>query len=206
MVTSTPSENLSLHLYEYQNKNFNIETLKTLILHARFLQKSVFSSIPSSNILYPNPCLFVPQSTPPPPSSSIRPSAWSSLSSFLPSFVRLPVCSVYSHAHVRPAVSGQPAPGLPVRPSPIILLVRLVPPFILPPARSFVRLSRPSNILHCNENPTYVFLFWEKRGLSPNFHIHVSVSDLYSTSIGLHISSSRIGRLIVEIYKSLTAA
>ena len=35
MVTSTPSENLSLHLYESQNKNFNFGTLKTLILHAR---------------------------------------------------------------------------------------------------------------------------------------------------------------------------
>jgi hypothetical protein len=35
MVTSTPSENLSLHLYEYQNKNLNFDTLKTLILHAR---------------------------------------------------------------------------------------------------------------------------------------------------------------------------
>jgi hypothetical protein len=27
--------------------------------------------------------------------------------------------------------------------------------------------------------PIYAFLFWELRGLSPNFHIHVSVSDLY---------------------------
>jgi hypothetical protein len=33
--------------------------------------------------------------------------------------------------------------------------------------------------LHCNENPIYVFLFLELRGLSPNFHIHVSVSDLH---------------------------
>ncbi len=33
--------------------------------------------------------------------------------------------------------------------------------------------------LHCNKNPIYVFLFWKLRGLSPNFHIHVSVSDLY---------------------------
>jgi hypothetical protein len=32
---------------------------------------------------------------------------------------------------------------------------------------------------HYNENPIYVFLFWELRGLSPNFHIHVSMSDLY---------------------------
>jgi hypothetical protein len=36
-------------------------------------------------------------------------------------------------------------------------------------------------ILHCKENPIYVFFFWELRGLSPNFHIHVSVSDLYIT-------------------------
>ena len=28
----------------------------------------------------------------------------------------------------------------------------------------------------------------EYRGLSPNFHIHVSVSDLYIPSIGPHIS------------------
>jgi hypothetical protein len=41
--------------------------------------------------------------------------------------------------------------------------------------------------------------FWELRGLSPNFHIHVSVSDLYIPRIGPHISRSRIGRLIVEI-------
>ncbi len=60
--------------------------------------------------------------------------------------------------------------------------------------------------IHCNENPTYVFLFWERRGLSPNFHIHVSVSDLYSPRIGLHISSSIIGRSVVGIYKSLTDA
>jgi hypothetical protein len=35
MVTSTPLENLSLLLYEPQNKNFNLGTTKTLILHAR---------------------------------------------------------------------------------------------------------------------------------------------------------------------------
>ncbi len=34
--------------------------------------------------------------------------------------------------------------------------------------------------MHCKENPIYVFLFWELRGLSPNFHIHLSVSDLYT--------------------------
>ncbi len=38
-------------------------------------------------------------------------------------------------------------------------------------------------------------------GLSPNFHIHVSVGDLYNPRIGPHISCSRIGRPILEIYK-----
>jgi hypothetical protein len=33
--------------------------------------------------------------------------------------------------------------------------------------------------IHCNKNPIYIFLFWKLRGLSPNFHIHVSVSDLH---------------------------
>ncbi len=35
------------------------------------------------------------------------------------------------------------------------------------------------------------------------FHIHVSVSDLNVPRIGPHISCSRIGRLIMGIYKSL---
>jgi hypothetical protein len=42
--------------------------------------------------------------------------------------------------------------------------------------------------LHCNENAIYIFLFWELRGLSPNFHIHVSVGDLYILRIRPHIS------------------
>jgi hypothetical protein len=33
---------------------------------------------------------------------------------------------------------------------------------------------------HCNENPIYVFLFWDFRGLSPNFHIHVPQRVIYS--------------------------
>ncbi len=39
----------------------------------------------------------------------------------------------------------------------------------------------------CNENPIYLFPEKEMRGLSPNFHIHVSVSDLYIPRIGPHI-------------------
>jgi len=40
---------------------------------------------------------------------------------------------------------------------------------------------------HCNEKPIYVFPEKELRGLSPNFHIHVPVSDLYIPRIGSHI-------------------
>ncbi len=57
---------------------------------------------------------------------------------------------------------------------------------------------------HCNENPIYVFLSWELRGLSPTFHINVSVSYLFIPRISPHTSCSRIGRSIVGIYKSLT--
>ncbi len=45
---------------------------------------------------------------------------------------------------------------------------------------------------HCNENPIHVFLFWELRGLSPNFHIHVSVRDLYIPRIGQYIWLQKI--------------
>ncbi len=61
-----------------------------------------------------------------------------------------------------------------------------------------------SNSLHCNENYIYVFLFWKLRGLNPNFHIHMSVRNLYIPKIGPHISCRRMGRSIVGIYKSLT--
>ncbi len=42
-------------------------------------------------------------------------------------------------------------------------------------------------MLHCNENPIYVFLFWELHSLTPNFHIHVSVRDLFIPRIDPHI-------------------
>ncbi len=49
-----------------------------------------------------------------------------------------------------------------------------------------------------------IFPEMKLHGLSPDSYIHVSMSDLYSPRIGLHISSSRIGRPIVEIYNSLS--
>jgi hypothetical protein len=60
-------------------------------------------------------------------------------------------------------------------------------------------LARP-----CNENPIYVFLFWELRSLRSSFHIHVSVSDSYIPRIGPHIFFCKKGKSIVGLYKSLT--
>jgi hypothetical protein len=38
--------------------------------------------------------------------------------------------------------------------------------------------------MHCKQDPMYVFPEMKLRCLVPNFHIHVSVSDLYITMIG----------------------
>jgi hypothetical protein len=38
--------------------------------------------------------------------------------------------------------------------------------------------------VHCKEILVYIFPEKELRGLGPNFHIHVSVSDLYIPTIG----------------------
>jgi hypothetical protein len=37
---------------------------------------------------------------------------------------------------------------------------------------------------HCKEDPNYEFPEIKLRGLSPNFYIHISVSDLYIPTIG----------------------
>jgi hypothetical protein len=50
-------------------------------------------------------------------------------------------------------------------------------------------------------------LFWELRGLSPNFHIHVSVSDLYIPRIGPHTylpAEEQADRLWGYIHRSQT--
>jgi hypothetical protein len=49
-----------------------------------------------------------------------------------------------------------------------------------------------------------IFPHKEYRGLSPNFHIHASVSDLYISTIGLPILLEKICRPILGLCKSLT--
>ena len=73
------------------------------------------------------------------------------------------------------------------------------------PAHQVGKTTYVYSTVHCNENPIYVFLFWELRGLSPNFHIHVSLNDLYLVPGSVHIfGCSKIDRPILEIYKSFT--
>jgi hypothetical protein len=57
------------------------------------------------------------------------------------------------------------------------------------PPRNKLQCASSQARPHWNENPIYIFLFWELRGLRPNFnfHSHVSVSDLYISRIGPHI-------------------
>jgi hypothetical protein len=42
-------------------------------------------------------------------------------------------------------------------------------------------------LLHCTENPIYVFPEVKLRGVDPNSYTHVSVSNLYGPRIGLPI-------------------
>ncbi len=52
---------------------------------------------------------------------------------------------------------------------------------------------------HCKEISIYVFLEKELRGLSPSLHIHVSVSDLYISTIGPPIFLQRTDRGNIQI-------
>ncbi len=38
--------------------------------------------------------------------------------------------------------------------------------------------------VHCKQDPFYAFPEMKLRGLNPNFHIHISVSDLCIPTIG----------------------
>jgi hypothetical protein len=55
-----------------------------------------------------------------------------------------------------------------------------------------------------DENLKQIFPEKEYWGLSPNFHIHVSVSELYIPTMGLPFRLEEICGLILGIYKSLT--
>jgi hypothetical protein len=62
-------------------------------------------------------------------------------------------------------------------------------------------------VVHCTEDPIDVFPEMKLRGLVPNFHILVSVSDLYipTKTRSVHLfCCSKIGRPILGIYNSLT--
>ncbi len=54
------------------------------------------------------------------------------------------------------------------------------------------------------ENLKQIFPEKEYRGLSPNFHIHVSVNELYISTMGLPFLLEEICGPILGIYKSLT--
>jgi hypothetical protein len=59
--------------------------------------------------------------------------------------------------------------------------------------------------MHCKDtilkNSIQIFPEKELHGLSPDFHIHVSVSDLNIPTIGLPILLGKICGLILGIYK-----
>ncbi len=66
------------------------------------------------------------------------------------------------------------------------------------------RLDCPTLQRQNAENLKQIFPEKEYRGLSPNFHIHVSVSELYIPTMGLTFLLEEICGQILEIYKSLT--
>ncbi len=101
---------------------------------------------------------------------------------------------------------GPPSPPPPV-PQSICLSVRLFkyiypittisslltppPPPPHPKLRQFEEsadyFNRTSSIMHCNENPIYLYPEIKLHGLIPNSYINISVSDLYTSRIGLPV-------------------
>ncbi len=77
--------------------------------------------------------------------------------------------------------------------------------------RSWVRSQHPSAQWNLRgalqrknaENLKQIFPEKEYWGLTPNFHIHVSVSELYIPTMGLPVLLEVTCRLILGIYKSL---
>jgi hypothetical protein len=67
-----------------------------------------------------------------------------------------------------------------------------------------IRATPPTLQRQNTEISKQIFTEKEYRGLSPNFHIHESVSGLYIPMIGLPILLEEICRPILGLYKSLT--
>jgi hypothetical protein len=70
--------------------------------------------------------------------------------------------------------------------------------------RSMLKLPKAALQRHCIENWKQIFPEKELCGLSPNFHIHVSVSDLYIPRSVCICCCRKICGLILGIYKTLT--
>ncbi len=67
------------------------------------------------------------------------------------------------------------------------------------------KVSSSSSLQRQNaEKLKQIFPEKEYRGISPNFHIHVSVSELYISTMGLPFLLEEICGPILGIYKSLT--
>ncbi len=83
----------------------------------------------------------------------------------------------------------------------LIFLRSLPSPHILPPPPCSIctALQRQNT-----EISKQIFPEKEYRGLSPNFRIHASLSDLYISTIGLPTLLEEICRPILGLYKSLT--
>jgi hypothetical protein len=75
---------------------------------------------------------------------------------------------------------------------------------ILQSELSFLFLTNTALQRQNAENLKQIFPEKEYRGLSPNFHIQVSVSELYIPTLGLPFLLEEICGPILGIYKSLT--
>ncbi len=70
--------------------------------------------------------------------------------------------------------------------------------------KSWNQKSKSSLLRQNAENLKQIFPEKEYWGLSPNFHFHVSVSELYISTMGLPFLLEEISGPILGIYKSLT--
>ncbi len=68
-----------------------------------------------------------------------------------------------------------------------VSMIKTVCCFILRPIEKNWQQRIPSLPTQCNENPIYVFPEKELPVFSHNFHIHVTVGDLYIPRVGPHI-------------------